>query len=184
MLVLFGRGAFDAESAELAAQALAAYAFGLPAFVVLKVLVPAFFAHGDTSTPVKVGFVAIALNLGMNLLFMVPLRHMGPALATSLSALFNVIALGVLLTRRGQMVIDRRLQRRLVRMAMAALVMAVVLVFVQRYLFVRVESRPILRWAALAALIGCGLAAYTAACQLLGAFDLRELVSMIRRRRR
>ena len=41
MLVLFGRGAFDATSALLSAQSLAAYAFGLPAFVVLKVLVPA-----------------------------------------------------------------------------------------------------------------------------------------------
>src|SRR5207302_108066 len=83
MLVLFGRGAFDAESARLSSQALAAYAIGLPAFVVLKVLVPAFFAHGDTRTPVRVGFAAIALNLMLNLLFMVPLQHAGPALATS-----------------------------------------------------------------------------------------------------
>ena len=182
MLVLFGRGAFDAQSAELASQALAAYAFGLPAFVVLKVLVPAFFAHGDTSTPVKVGFLAIGLNLALNLAFMVPLRHMGPALATSLSALFNVIVLGVLLTRRRHMHIDRRLRTRLARMALAAFAMALVLVFAQRWLFIQVEARPILRWTALAALICCGLAAYAAAGQLLGAFDLRELVAMLRRR--
>ncbi len=48
MWVLFGRGAFDAESARLSAQALAAYALGLPAFVVVKVLAPGFFARGDT----------------------------------------------------------------------------------------------------------------------------------------
>jgi putative peptidoglycan lipid II flippase len=182
MLVLFGRGAFGPVAAELSAQALAAYAFGLPAFVVVKVLVPAFFAHGDTSTPVRVGFAAIGLNLVLNLLFMVPLRHMGPALATSVSALFNVIVLGVMLGRRGRLTIDRRLQLRLARMAAAALLMAVVLVLVQRFAFIRVEMKPGVRWAALAALVGSGVAAYVAAGQLLGGFDLREMLRTMRRR--
>ena len=184
MLTLFGRGEFGADAARLSAQALAAYAFGLPAFVVVKVLVPAFFAHGDTSTPVRIGFIAIALNLAMNVAFMVPLRHMGPALATSLSALFNVIALGVMLARRGQLVIDRRLQVRLGRMALAALAMAVVLVFVQGVVFVPSETRHGWRWAALAGLVGSGLAAYAIAGQLLGAFDVRDMLAVIQRRRR
>ncbi len=184
MLVLFGRGAFGPVAAELSAQALAAYAFGLPAFVVVKVLVPAFFAHGDTSTPVRVGFVAIGLNLLLNLLFMVPLRHMGPALATSVSALFNVIMLGVLLTRRGQLAFDRRLRLRFARMAGAGLVMAAVLIAVQRVVFVRLETTPGVRWVALAALVGSGLASYAAAGQLLGAFDVREMLRIMRRRRR
>ena len=184
MLVLFGRGEFTAAAAELSAQSLAAYAFGLPAFVVVKVLIPAFFAHGDTSTPVRIGFIAIALNLLMNLLFMVPLKPMGPALAASLSALFNVIALGVMLGRRGQLVVDRRLQIRLARMAGAALAMAATLVAVQHYVFVRVEMAPGLRWGALALLVGVGFVAYGIAGQLLGAFDVRILLAIIQRRRR
>jgi len=181
MLVLFGRGAFDAASAALSAQALAAYAIGLPAFVVLKVLVPAFFAHGDTRTPVRVGFVAITLNLALNLLFMVPLQHVGPALATSVSALFNAIMLAVLLGRRGQLALDGRLRRRLVRMALAAFVMAVALVLVQRWVFIPLEAAAGLRWAGLAALVGLGLAAYGVAGQLLGAFDVREVARLMRR---
>jgi putative peptidoglycan lipid II flippase len=184
MLVLFGRGAFGAQAALLSSQALAAYAFGLPAFVAVKVLVPAFFAHGDTATPVKVGFFAIGLNLVLNLLFMVPLRHMGPALATSLSAIFNVIALGVVLSRRGRLVIDRRLQFRLVRMAVAAFAMAVALILLQRFGFVHVERLPGYRWAALAGLVGSGLATYAVAGQVVGAFDVRELLAVIQRRRR
>ena len=184
MQVLFGRGAFGPEAAALSAQALAAYAFGLPAFVVVKVLVPAFFAHGDTSTPVRVGFAAIALNLGLNLLFMVPLRHMGPALATSLSALFNVIMLGVLLGRRGQLVVDRRLRRRLGRMAVASLAMAVALIFAERWIFDRVQMTAGLRWLGLASLVGSGLAAYALAGQLVGAFDIRDMLAVLRRRRR
>ncbi len=184
MLVLFGRGAFTAAAAELSAQSLACYAFGLPAFVVVKVLIPAFFAHGDTSTPVRIGFIAIGLNLLMNLLFMVPLRHMGPALATSLSALFNVLALGVMLSRAGRLQIDRRLQRRLLRMAGAALAMAAVLIAMQHYVFMRVEAASGLRWGALAVLIGAGLGTYAMAGQVLGAFDLRALLAVVGRRRR
>ena len=180
MAVLFGRGAFDATSALLGSQALAAYAFGLPAFVLLKVLVPAFFAHGDTSTPVRVGMVAIALNLGLNLLFMVPLQHVGPALATSISALFNVIALGVMLARMGRLRLDARLRRRLPRMAGAALAMAAALIYAQAWLAPWLAGPW--RWAALAGLVSAGLAVYGVAAQVLGAFDVRELGAMIRRR--
>ena len=181
MLVLFGRGAFDATSALLSSQALAAYAFGLPAFVVLKVLVPAFFAHGDTGTPVRVGMVAIALNLGLNLLFMVPLEHAGPALATSLSAIVNVLALSVVLSRRGQLVVDARLRRRLPRMAMAALVMAAALWLAKLTVFAEMGATAGLRWLALGLLVGFGAAAYVAAAQLLGAFDLWEFLGTMRR---
>jgi putative peptidoglycan lipid II flippase len=181
MLVLFGRGAFDATSALLSSQALAAYAFGLPAFVVLKVLVPAFFAHGDTGTPVRIGMVAIALNLVLNLLFMVPLAHAGPALATSISAIFNVLALSVVLSRRGQLAVDSRLRRRLPRMAVAALVMAAALLFAERTIFAEMGATTGLRWLALGALVGFGVAAYIVAAQLLGAFDLREFLGMMRR---
>ncbi len=184
MAVLFGRGAFDAQSVLLSSQALAAYAFGLPAFVVLKVLIPAFFAHGDTATPVRVGVMAIALNIGLNLLFMTPLQHMGPALATSLSAIFNVLALAVVLSRRGQLVLDRQLRRRLPRMAIAALAMAGALIFAQRTVFAAAGDVAGLRWLALAVLVGFGLAVYGAAAQLVGAVDGRELLGLFRRRAR
>jgi putative peptidoglycan lipid II flippase len=181
MAVLFGRGAFDAESARLGAQSLAAYAVGLPAFVLLKVLVPAFFAHGDTSTPVRVGMIAIGINLVLNLLFMVPLQHIGPALATSVSAMFNVVTLGVLLHRRGRLAMDGLLRRRLQRMALAALAMAAALVGLQAWL-APYFGHGALRYAALAALVGGGMLAYGAAGQALGAFDGRALLRMARRR--
>ncbi|MBV9785472.1 MAG: murein biosynthesis integral membrane protein MurJ, partial [Acidisphaera sp.] len=97
MAVLFERGAFGPESVRLSAQCLAAYAVGLPAFVTVKVLSPGFFARGDTATPVKISFCIIALNLALNLAFMVPLRHMGPALASSVAATVNVGWLGAIL---------------------------------------------------------------------------------------
>ena len=85
---------------------------GLPAFVLVKVLAPAFFARGDTAMPVQVGLASVALNLALNLALMVPLAHVGPALATSLVRLGNVGCLAVVLMRRGHMRRGPRLLRR------------------------------------------------------------------------
>ncbi len=180
--VLFGRGAFSPMAAHLSAQSLAAYAFGLPAFVLAKVLVPAFFARGDTATTVRWGLASVVLNLALNFAFMVPLQHIGPALATSIAAWFNVTTLGVILWRRGHFKADAELRRHVPGMALAAVVMAVMLWVLQREVF-DPTATPLLRWAELSLLIGAGMATYFAAGQLTGAFDLRTLLGRLRRRR-
>jgi putative peptidoglycan lipid II flippase len=181
MSVLFGRGAFDAESVRLSSQSLAAYALGLPAFVLVKVLAPAFFARGDTATPVKIGVAAVALNLAMNVAFMVPLRHIGPALATSLAAMFNVGCLGVVLVRKGQLRPDAALRQRTLRMAAAAATMGFVLWLAQDALFAP-SLRGMARIGALAMLVACGVAVYGVSALLFGAGDVRQLGRMLRRR--
>ena len=181
MLVLFSRGAFTPDAARLAAQSLAAYAVGLPAFVLLKVLVPMFFAHGDTRTPMWVGFGAIALNLALNLLFMVPLQHMGPALATSISSTFNAGFLAVLLTRRGWFRADSRLRQRVPRLGLASLAMAVVLTAMDKLVFAQASAFAGERWIGLALVIATGLAVYAAVAYLLGALRPREMMAGLRR---
>ncbi len=183
MSVLFGRGAFTHDDAVRSAQALAAYAVGLPAFVIVKVLVPAFFARGDTKAPVWTGTLAVALNLALNFAFMVPLQHMGPPLASSVAAWFNVVLLAWLLNKRDHMAADAALLRRVPRMLAAGLVMCAVLWGVEHTLFAAIGTAHGLRWVALALLVGSGLAAYGVAGQLLGGFDLREAAAMILRRR-
>ena len=183
MAVLFARGAFDAESVRLSAESLAAYALGLPAFVLVKVLSPGFFARGDTATPVKVSVFVILLNFALNLAFMVPLRHIGPALASSLAAGVNVGCLGTILWRRGQFAPDARLRRVVLRMLGAALVMAGALRAADALVYQPLAGSQGLRWLGLAGLIGIGLAAYFAAGQCVGAFDLRSLLATLRRPR-
>jgi putative peptidoglycan lipid II flippase len=180
MWVLFGRGAFDITSAALSSQSLAAYALGLPAVVLLKVLGPAFFARGDTATPVKIAMVTLVLNLALNIALMRPLQHIGPPLATSLAALFQLGCLAVVLVRRGHLVADAAMRRRLPRMALAAGAMAATLWLCEGPLFAYAGHR--LRYIALAGLISLGLAAYVAAGQLLGAFDLRDALRLLQRR--
>ena len=183
LVVLFERGAFTHESARLAAQSLAAYAVGLPFFVLVKVLAPAFFARGDTTRPVRIGMLTLVINFALNIALMIPLQHVGPALASSLAAMFNVGALATVLYRRGFLAADYRLRQRLPRMAFAAAAMAATLWLLQTHgLNPAVMERGV-RWAGLAALVGLGLLAYGVAGLALGAFDARELAGRMRRRR-
>jgi putative peptidoglycan lipid II flippase len=98
--VLFQHGDFSAASTALTAWALPFFALGLSAFSMVKVIVPAFYALQDTRTPVKVAFIAMFLNIGLNFLFIRPLQNGGPALATSAAAFFNSFALLVIFYRR------------------------------------------------------------------------------------
>jgi putative peptidoglycan lipid II flippase len=182
MSVLFGRGEFNDESVLFSSQCLAAYAVGLPAFVLVKVLAPAFFARGDTAMPVKIGTACVALNLCLNLAFMFPLKHMGPALATSVAAIANCVGLAFVLRRRGQWQPDRLLKRRVAGMVAASVAMGLVLYVVRLVLF-GVPLHGVIRFVALGALISIGMMVYAAAAQLFGAYDLRQVTRMMSRRR-
>ncbi len=202
MSVLFGRGAFAAESVRLSAQSLEAYALGLPAFVLVKVVAPGFFARGNMATPVRIGVAAVVLNLAMNVVFnlgyivssfgiiapapyagwLPALAHIGPALATSLAAMFNVGCLGVVLARHGHLRPDAQLRRRSVRMLAAAAAMALALAATQHMLFAT-PLHGVERIGALAALVAVGLAVYGGAALVFGAGDWGELRRMLTRRR-
>ncbi len=183
--VLFGRGAFNSVAdIKASAGALAAFAVGLPAFVLVRVLAPCFFARTDTATPVKVGVVAVAVNLVLNVAFMRPLQQMGPALATSLAAICNVALLGAVLHARGHLRLDARLRARLPRMVIASAAMTVVLWGARDTVFAALDRPGVLRWIGLAAVVAIGVLAYGAAGQAIGAFGLREFAGTLLRRRR
>jgi putative peptidoglycan lipid II flippase len=179
--VLFGRGAFDAQTVALSAQALAAYAAGLPAFVLVKLLVSGFFARGDTAMPVRIGIACVVFNLALNLAFMVPFQHLGPPMASTVSAWANVAVLSIVLMRRGHLAVDAQLARRVPRMVLAGLVMVGALYGLRIMLF---DAGSGLRWIALGALVTGGIVAYGVAGEVLGAFTLREMAQGLRRRKR
>ena len=87
---------FSAFDTQMATLSLIAYSIGLPAFIFIKVLAPGFYSRQDTKTPVKIGVVAMLVNIVLNLSFVglwlvldLPGAHAGLALATSLSAYVN-----------------------------------------------------------------------------------------------
>lgn len=98
---LFQYGAMTVTDIEASALSLMAYAAGLPAFMMIKVLAPHYFAHQDTKTPVKIGLIAMTANMGFNLILVWSLDHVGLALATSFSAWVNAMLLLRGLHQRG-----------------------------------------------------------------------------------
>jgi putative peptidoglycan lipid II flippase len=172
--VLFVRGHFSLADATLSAQSLTAYAAGLPAFVLIKVLGPGFFARGDMATPVRVGMGILVLNVALSLALMVPLQHVGPPLATSIAMTTNCLLLAVLLHRRRYLVTDPLLWSRLGRMGVAAAVMTLVL-WQAKLLLVPSPAAPV-SIPTLALLISAGLASYGATAAALGLGALRRAV--------
>ncbi|MEM1243686.1 MAG: murein biosynthesis integral membrane protein MurJ [Pseudomonadota bacterium] len=97
---LFNYGIFNQFDVLMTRQSVIAYSIGLTAFMLVKVLVTGFFARQNVKTPVRIGVVVIIANVCFNALLIVPLRHAGLALATSLSAWLNVLLLLVTLIRK------------------------------------------------------------------------------------
>jgi putative peptidoglycan lipid II flippase len=95
LVTLFQYGALTPTDVDMAALSLRAYSLGLVAFMLVKVLAPGYYARKDTATPVKIGIVAMVVNMLLNLLFVLPLMyywnigHLGLALATSVAAYLN-----------------------------------------------------------------------------------------------
>jgi putative peptidoglycan lipid II flippase len=98
--LLFQRGNFDPQSSQQTAKALWAYVLGLPFLSGVSLLARAFYSRANTRTPAVVAAISLALGLIAAVAMMGPLRHVGLALASSLTSVINFVWLGILLGRR------------------------------------------------------------------------------------
>ena len=124
LITLYQHGQFTAFDSQMASMSLAALSFGLPAFVLVKVVLPAFYARQDTSTPVRIGIIAMVMNMVFNLILVgilfalwhkpedmsagwfvalskVPGLHAALGLASALSSYLNLFLLWRILKRDG-----------------------------------------------------------------------------------
>jgi len=178
---LFEHGAFTAGDTGATAAALAAYAVGLPAFVLVKVLVPGFYAREDTRSPVRIAVLALAVNLALNIALMIPLAHVGLALATSLSAWVNAGLLLITLVRRGALVLDSRLKTRLRRMLAAAAAMGAGVFALARAFALERGAGLGAEIVLVAGLVSAGIALYAGLAHATGALRVGEVKALLRR---
>ncbi|MGE3624193.1 MAG: murein biosynthesis integral membrane protein MurJ, partial [Bdellovibrionales bacterium] len=123
---LFEHGAFEAEDTLQTAEALAAYAFGVPAFLLVKVFSAGFFARHDTATPVKLAIAAMVTNVAGAFLLLGPLQHVGIALANSVAIWVNALLLLFALRRRKVRITDGKMKKRMPRILVCVLGMSLV----------------------------------------------------------
>ncbi len=181
LAVLFERGAFDAEATAATARALAAYAVGIPAYILVKVLQTAFFARQDTASPVKVAVLCTAANIALSLALIGWLGHVGIALATGLTAWLNAGLLARGLRRRGILAVDRRLRTRMPRILAATAGLAAAVLALAAALAGALEASLPEQAAALAAIVGGGALVFFGLAHLTGAARLGDLRTLARR---
>ncbi len=184
MATLFGYGKFTTEDALSSAQSLRAYALGLPAFILIKVLSPGFFAHGDTRTPVRIGFFTIVLNLALNLLLYRSLAHIAPPLASTLAAMVNLAFLAIILHKRAVFRPNRDVMRRMIRIIAASFLMAVVTLTLTRLVAPGlVMWHGLIRAAMLGILMGVAGIVYLALLRAFGIAHPERLMGRLLRRK-
>jgi len=124
---LFTRGAFTAADASSSALILFHYGWGLPAFVLVKILQPAFFARGDTKTPMRYSLISVGLNVVFGVSLFYTIGFQGIAIATSLATWISVLQLTLTLARQKAYRPSARAWSKMVRVAAASAGMGVAL---------------------------------------------------------
>ncbi len=174
--VLYERGAFLPSDTTATAAALGIFALGLPAFVMIKVFSPAYFAREDTRTPMRFAAISLTANTAgsAGLFFLLReigmMPHLGIAIATALGGWLNAILLWRGLVARGHFAMDARCRASLPRIVLAAGAMGGALVISADLLgqWLGPDSALWMRSSALAALVSVGGIVYFAVAFGLG----------------
>lgn len=178
-------GHFTAEATSATAAALTAYAIGLPAYILIKVLTPGFYARADIRTPVRIAMGAMLINLLLNVASVMTtgLAHVGLALSTAVAAWINVGLLYGTLRRRGHFHVDAQLKRRGIRLLMATGAMTALLLAIDPLIDPYLNGGFVPRVVGLSVLIGLASLCYFGCAFLFGAFRIADLQAQLRRRR-
>lgn len=142
--VLFERGAFSAKESEVVAHALRFYAMGLPAYVMVKVMEPAFFSRGDTKTPMKIAFVCLFANVAFNLIFfMNDFGYIGIVLSSVCSSYLNLTLLISILMAKKLFYFQEKFAFKLLKILIPALLMLVTLFVLREYFLIQNQFAPV-----------------------------------------
>lgn len=184
--VLFERGAFDPATTVNVAQALVGYAWGLPAFVLIRVLQQGYFARKDTVTPTVFAGISVVANIALSIALFPSLQHVGIALATTISSWLNAMLLATFLALRGYLRLPPASLRRHAMILLSSMVMAGVLyVLGQRASAIFSPGQPfLLQASALFAICTFGSVTYFTLVHITGAQKLGMLLGRLRRRKK
>jgi putative peptidoglycan lipid II flippase len=174
-------GKFGADDVVSTASALAMLVIGLPAYVLLKVLTPGFFARRDTKTPVYTAAIALVLNIVLNILLIPSMGVAGLALAGATAAWVNCAMLYAVLHRRGHFHIEADLLTRITRIILSAAAMGATIYLLAPYGNAYYGAGALARVGAIVALVGVGAVVYFGLAWVTGAID-RSKIDMLTRR--
>lgn len=128
--LLFERGQFTSLSTHYVAQLLKLYGLGLPAFVLIKIFIPNFFAHEDTKTPMIITGICVFINISLALILFPILSARGIVIAEITSGWMNALLLWTILIQRGYWKYDIQLIKRITCLIITTLLNTIALYYV------------------------------------------------------
>jgi len=180
--MIFQGGRFAAEDAILTGDVLTALVMGLPAYVLVKVLVPSFYARADTKTPVYAAFAALTVFIALNILFLERFGVVGVAAASAIGAWLNAAVLYAVLSGRDHYRVPLRLLGRIARQIVAATAMGAALWFARDLLTGYYAAGIFERLFALAVLMASSAIVYFGVAFAIGAVDRERLLQLTRKK--
>ncbi len=178
----FFGGAYTVADSMATGAVVGALVVGLPAYVLVKVLVPGFFARADTKTPVYTAAISLMVNVALNFILIPKLGLIGLALSGSISAWCNCAMLYALLARHGHFRISLLVASRIARIVLATGLMGAALWWVTPMGDDWFIGDTFERIGAIIALVATGGTVFFAAAWLLGVVN-RETIGQLRRRK-
>ena len=179
---LFQGGRFTAEDAQLTALTLSIIVLGLPAYVLVKVLTPGFYARQDTATPVKIACIVLVATVVLNFVLIPPFKIAGLAAAIAICSWLNCLMLYTVLHRRGHFRIEGWLANRNARQLLAGALMVGALYAIKLTIPGWFTGSAGHRLVGVMALVGGGMAVYFPAVWILGGMDKEDIQALLRRR--
>ncbi len=134
---LFGYGSFNESSVKNSAKALYYFAYGLPAFALIKIFSSFFFANQDTKTPFYISLISVILNIIISLSFFKSIGYIIIPIATSISSWFNSIILFVYLNKKNLFEFNRIFIIRLLKIIFVTILMGIFF----KYLMISFENK-------------------------------------------
>ncbi len=178
---LFERGKFTSDESFFVANALFFYSLGLPSYVLVKVMEPAFFSRGDTKTPMKIAFVCLVNNAVLNLIFFnFGFGYIGIVLASVASTYLNLTLLITTLRRKKHFHFEKNFVRKLIMILIPSLLMTLTLLLMREY-FQRSDSMN--KIAELTIMIAVGLVTYGVAAYLSGSLNILLQSHLLKRKK-
>jgi putative peptidoglycan lipid II flippase len=178
---LFQGGNYTLENAVITGNILSILVLGLPAYVLVKVLTPGFYARKDVKTPVRIAMTILGGSIVANFLLIPVMGIYSLATVTSASAWLNFLALFVILARRGHFRMPGWLVSRVARQLLAAAVMGAALFFLQRLLGGVFTGSALERVIGLGIIVGTGGILYFGIAWFIGGIDRDDFKTLFRR---
>jgi putative peptidoglycan lipid II flippase len=181
--VIFEGGRFTAEDASVTGAVLATLVLGLPAYVLIKILAPGFYARRDVRTPVAIAVGTLGASVLLNFILVPRLGIIALPTSTAIGAWTNAALLALLLHRRGHFRVPGWLASRLVRQILAGAAMGAALWLVQRALGDRFAGETLDKLIGIGALVAVGGIVYFTVAWVIGAMNKDDILILLRKKK-